>query len=358
MSTFYPSFSLSFHPNASSRFGVPLKRLVRPLLFAGMLLGSLSANALQAGIRQMTVPGADPIPVALFYPTSAPAQTMKLGGIWQLNVAMGGPIAPDLKGLIVLSHGTGGAELGHHQLATRLAQEGYLVAALRHPHDDWQDRSLVTSGRYFTERPAQVSRVLDAVLADPVWAAKLPAGRIGALGHSAGGFTVLALAGAQSRPAVTVEHCRAVRDDVGFCGLAQGNPGQANGSLVAAGEAAAITPSARDDRIRAVVAMSPMAVVLTPESLAQVKVPVRIYVAQQDQVLNHNYHGRFAAKHIPGAELVNAAGAGHFAFMSKPMMNVATDAGDPSADPAGFDRAAYLGKLEQELVDYFNAQLK
>lgn len=341
-----------------TNFGSSLKRFARPLLLTGMLLGSLSANALQAGMRQMTVPGADPIPVALFYPTAAPEQTVNLGGVWRVDVALGGPVAPELKGLIVLSHGTGGSELGHHQLATRLAQEGYLVAALRHPHDNWEDRSLVTSRQYFTERPAQASRVLDAVLADPSWAAKIPAGRIGALGHSAGGFTVLSLAGAQSRPAVTFEHCRAVRDDGGFCGLAKGNPGQTNGDPSRAATAAVVTPSTRDERIRAVVALAPMAVVLTPESLAQVKVPVRVYVAEKDTVLNGNYHGRFAAKNIPSAELVEEPSAGHFAFMSKTTMNVATDAGDPNADPAGFDRAAYLAKLQEDLVTYFNATLK
>jgi hypothetical protein len=101
-----------------------------------------------------------------------------------------------------------------------------------------------------------------------------------------------------------------------------------------------------------------MAVVLTPESLAQVKVPVRVYVAEKDDVLNGNYHGRFAAKNIPSAELVDVPSAGHFAFMSKMTMNVATDAGDPNADPAGFDRAAYLAKLQEDLVTYFNATLK
>ena len=341
------------------RIRFTLRQAVQAFVGAGLLASALASYAMNAGLRQITVPGADPIPVALFYPTTATAQTQNLGGIWRVNVALGGPIAPDLKGVILLSHGTGGAELGHHQLATRLAQEGYLVAALRHPHDNWQDRSLVTSGKYFTERPAQASRVLDAVLADPIWATKLPVGRIGALGHSAGGFTILSLAGAQSRHALTAEHCRTVPDDEGYCSLAKGKPGQANSApSLPVGAAASVTASVRDSRIRAFVALSPMAVVMTPESLAQIKLPVKIYVAEKDELLNGNYHGRFAAKHIPSAVLVNVPQAGHFAFMSKPMMNVATKEGDPSADPAGFDRTAYLTKLQQELVDYFNAQLK
>lgn len=147
-----------------------------------------------------------------------------------------------------------------------------------------------------------------------------------------------------------------MRDDAGFCGLAKASPGQAN--ALPAGANAYTTPSTRDDRIRAFVAMAPMAVVLTPESLAQVNRPVKVYVAEKDEVLNGNYHGGFAAKHMPSAVLVNVPQAGHFAFMSKTTMSVATDAGDPNADPAGFDRAAYLAKVQEELVAYFNAQLK
>jgi predicted dienelactone hydrolase len=76
--------------------------------------------------------------------------------------------APDaaVKGLIVLSHGTGGSELGHSSLAQALAGSGYLVAALRHPGDNWQDTSLRDgpgADRYFAQRPAQVSQVIDVL---------------------------------------------------------------------------------------------------------------------------------------------------------------------------------------------------
>lgn len=57
----------------------------------------------------------------------------------------------------------------HSTLAQALARNGYLVAALRHPGDNYQDRSLLEKGpeRYFDERPRQASRVIDAILADP-----------------------------------------------------------------------------------------------------------------------------------------------------------------------------------------------
>ena len=111
------------------------------------------ALAADAGFRNMEVPGTTPITVALFYPTSAPAARIPMGP-FPVQVAWGAPADQPLKGLVLVSHGTGGTELGHHDLSVRLAREGYLVAAPRHPGDNWRDgRTLVGEGRYFDERP-------------------------------------------------------------------------------------------------------------------------------------------------------------------------------------------------------------
>jgi predicted dienelactone hydrolase len=85
-------------------------------------------------------------------------------------------------------------------VAQALARNGYLVTALRHPGDNWQDRSLIEKNpeRYFDERPVQASRVIDAILSNPAWKDRMTTDRlgpcVGALGHSAGGYTVWVLA--------------------------------------------------------------------------------------------------------------------------------------------------------------------
>lgn len=218
---------------------------------------------------------------------------------------------------------------------------------MRHPGDHWQDRSLISSGRYFSERPRQLTRVLDALLASPEWGARIPAGRIGAVGHSAGGYSVLALAGAQADPRRSVEHCRAVQDDPGYCGLA------AAASAPAATAPAPAPVVVSDPRIRAVVALAPMAVVFTPESLAAITVPVRILVAENDTVLTGQYHGGYVAARVPGAEFNSVPGAGHFAFMAQPGFPLPSAAGDAAADPPGFDRPAFLPVLSQQVEAFF-----
>lgn len=343
-----------------------------PLLaaFVAMLAWATPASAQYAGLRTLVVPGAEPVTVALFYPTPVVARTQPMGP-WRPVVTPGAPVATaPLKGLILISHGTGGHELGHHNLATRLAADGYLVAALRHPGDNWEDRSMITSGRYFSERPRQVSRVLDALLASPEWGPRIPAGRIGAVGHSAGGYTVLALAGAQAEPARAAQHCRSVSDDPGFCSLGklpsrsqsgQATPAAAVAAAPAQGPAAVQDGplvSVADPRIRAVVAMAPMAVVFTPDSLKAISVPVRLMVAERDAVLTGKYHGAYVAAHLPAAQASTVPGAGHFAFMAQSVWPLASEAGDAAANPEGFDRVVYHATLENEVAEFLDRQLR
>lgn len=341
----------------------PLRTLVQPAALVAVVLLSLAgpARSQHAGYRTFTIPGDAPTTVALFYPTAAADRAMPMGP-WLPVVAPGAPVSEaKLKGLILISHGTGGTELNHHNLGTRLAREGYLVAALRHEGDNWQDRSLITSGRYFSERPRQISYVLDALLASPEWGARIPLERIGAVGHSAGGYSVLALAGAQADAQRSVRHCASVQDDPGYCALAKASAGAETAGLPAAPAASAAPPQARpvsvpDRRIRAVVAMAPMAVVFTPESLAAITVPVLVIVAEQDRVLNGKYHGAHVVASLPQAQASTVANAGHFAFMAQPTFPLPSVAGDAAANPAGFDRLAFLPELEKQVAGFFAGQ--
>lgn len=343
----------------------------RPLLLLALSVASLiftaaSAQATEAGFRPFKARSgeAPAIDVALFYPTETQAQTIPMGPFTPV-LAMGGPLPERVKGLILLSHGTGGSELSHHQLAGALAQAGYLVAALRHPQDNWMDRSLVRRTDYFQERPRQVSRVLDALLSDPDWKDRIPAQRVGALGHSAGGFTVLALAGGQADSLRARDHCSTVgSQDPVFCQLGSW-PTKAAAAATAAMPASSVrlasealpAASTRDARIRSVVAMAPLGVVFTPASLAAIQLPIRLLVPMQDTVLVPQFHGRWLSQQIPGVRYEETAEAGHFAYMSQPRMSIKADAGDPAANPEGFDREAFQRRLAQDVVRYFDQTL-
>ncbi|MFC5473430.1 alpha/beta hydrolase family protein [Paraherbaspirillum soli] len=303
-------------------------------------------TALQAGMKTMTVHGKEPMPVALFYPTRAQARVMTVGPFAPFVAFNGAPELP-VKGLILLSHGTGGSQLAHHNLARQLAQNGYLVAAPQHPGDNWEDRSLASSATYFAERPRQLSRLLDAVLADSQWRGQIPAGRIGALGFSAGGFSVLALAGGIADRQRALRHCAETDDDSLFCRLG-------GDSANAADATAVIDFDLLDPRVRAVFAMAPIGVVFAPESLARIKLPLKLVTAAKDEVLTPKYHGDWLRARLPQAEFEQVPNAGHFAFMAQPTMPLMSDAGDPGDNPPGFDRPAYLLRLERQVVEFFD----
>ncbi len=333
--------------------------LRRILASLATLLVAAHAHAYEAGWMQIQVAGSTPdapaTTVALYYPTMAAPRAIAMGP-FSLDVAIGGKPVDRVKALILLSHGIGGSELGHSTLAQALARNGYLVAALRHPGDNWQDRSLIEKSpeRYFDERPRQASRVIDAILADAGWKKRIATDgqgpRVGALGHSAGGYTVLALAGARPDLSRIRKHCLAeASEDPIFCGVSR--------SGVPMPPSRVATPSLKDERVRAIVAMAPAGVPLTAESLAKVRAATLIYEAELDRFLVPRFHAEWVAGRLPAPNLHRVPNAWHFAFMDTPSMSIPSPDGDIAANPPGFDRDAFLKQLADEVTVFFDKAL-
>jgi predicted dienelactone hydrolase len=333
-----------------------LRRLLASL---ATLLFAAHAHAYEAGWMQIKTAGATPdaptTTVALYYPTMAAPRVVPMGP-FTVDAAIGGKPIDKVKALILLSHGNAGTELGHSVLAQALARNGYLVAALRHPGDNWQDRSLLEKSpeRYFDERPQQASRVIDAILADQAWKARIATDslgpRVGALGHSAGGYTVLALAGARPDLSRMRKHCQVeAAEDPIFCGMSR------------AGAAAPALPatalSLKDERVRAIVAMAPAGVLLTAESLATVRLATMIYEAELDRFLVPRFHAEWVASNLPAPNLHRVPNAWHFAFMDTPSMPLPSPDGDVAANPPGFDRDSFQKQLAVEITAFFDKAL-
>jgi predicted dienelactone hydrolase len=351
--------TLEHHHDLEHHMPYLLRRSLASLASLATLLVAAHTHAYEAGWMQIQAAGATPdaptTTVALFYPTLAEPRAMAMGP-FALNVVIGAKPVDKVKALILLSHGVSGSELGHSVLAQALARNGYLVAALRHPGDNWQDRSLLENSpeRYFDERPRQASRVIDAILADPAWRDRIATDnqgpRVGALGHSAGGYTVLALAGAKPDSSRMRKHCLTeASEDPIFCGM--GRPGGAAPPLPAA------TPSLKDERVRAIVAMAPAGVPLTAESLATVLTATMVYEAELDRFLVPQFHAEWVAINLPAPNLHRVPNAWHFAFMDTPSMPISSPDGDVAANPPGFDREAFLQQLATEIAAFFDKTL-
>jgi predicted dienelactone hydrolase len=349
MRGFFMPFSVSL------RLGnLPTHLCLGFLVVSGLFLPSQAAAG-EAGWRQLTIPASpsnpEAIPVALYYPTQATARAIAMGP-FTVNVAIQAPPDAKFKGLIILSHGTGGSELAHSSLAEALAQRGYMVAALRHPGDNWQDLSLwqKSPGAFFTERPRQISRVIDALLGSPEWKDRIATDaqgpRIGAVGHSAGGYTVIALAGGEADLSRIFEHCQSSRtDDPIFCGMGRtSQPPQALPQI----------PPTVDKRVRAVLAMAPLGVVFSARSLASIQIPTAVYAAEFDRWLVPRFHAEWIAHNVPQAAFYRISNAWHFAFMDRPSAPISTADGDAAADPPGFDRRELLARLRVDLPAFFD----
>jgi len=337
-----------------------------PLVMAAAcaLLLQPAAKAAEAGFRQMTVAAntADDKPAhfALYYPTPEAARVIPMGPFPQ-TVAINGAPESKVKGLIVISHGTASTETGFATLAQALARNGYLVASVEHVGDTWQDQSMrATPGRYFAERPRQASRVIDTLLADPQWRARIANGAdgrplIGAMGHSAGGYTVLALAGGKPELSRMRTHCEFEAElDPILCKLSRST----GGASVQAGAAADGQEESvqADTRVRAVMALAPMGVAFSASSLASITVPVAIYAGEKDTFLVPRFHAQWVMQNMRGANatLQLVPNAGHYAFMNTPTMDLPSPDGSVARDPQGFDRAVFLKRLAQESIAFFD----
>jgi predicted dienelactone hydrolase len=296
-----------------------------------------------------------PLVTRVWYPADAGAEEQDgaLDGIFSSRAAANAPLssAPETFPLVLLSHGTGGGGSNMVWFAENLARHGYLAAAVDHFGDTFGDSSaegVVAVWR----RPVDLSRVLDALMADARFGRRIAADRIGAAGFSSGGYTVIALAGAVYRPELMAAFCKD-HSDARTCELPGREPPQPSDQNQASN-------SYRDPRIRAVFAMAPaLGPGFDAAGLAPVRVPVQIVASSHDEVVPFDSSAQHYAALIAGARLTALNSGGHFIFM--PLCNamglrvaraVCADV-DPSVDRKGVhDRVGDLA------VQFFDQHLR
>ncbi len=285
------------------------------------LVVSLSGHAAIAGVpigsRQISIPdpaGERPLQARLWYPAGTPGPLTSIGGregsFPGIGVVENAPPAAGSHPLVLLSHGFGGNWRNLNWLAAELAGQGYVVAAPNHPGTTTFDKRPEQAVRLW-ERPRDLSRVLDAVSADPGLAGPIEPSRIAAVGHSLGGWTVMALAGgrydasrlpATCSPALLCEALTAL-------GLRDGGTAPAR-----------LGADLRDARIGAVVSLDlGPALGFTPQSLADIKIPVLVLAAGTalPDIAALQQDSDYLARSLPPSttRYVPIPDATHFSFM-------------------------------------------
>src|SRR5690606_24606965 len=134
------------------------------------------------------------VPVHVLYPTHA-APTPQAFGPYAFDAARDGEIAGTDVPVAVISHGNGGTPWGYLRLALPLVRAGFVVVAVEHPGNSRADNSLANSPANLANRPRHLRVAIDALAADPALAPHARTDAVAAIGHSIGGYTVLAAAG-------------------------------------------------------------------------------------------------------------------------------------------------------------------
>ena len=204
-------------------------------------------------------------------------------------------LAPRPSPLVVISHGLGADRRFFTYLANHLASHGFTVAALEHPgsNSSWlaraSDRSDVAKllpAKEFVERPKDVSFLLDELAKlnqqKSLLQGKLNTQQVSLIGHSLGGYTALALAGAEVNISELRQFCKsstAIRR------------APADWLQCAAADLPDRKLKLRDQRVKSAIAFNPIIGNLFGKTgLTQVATPVLLLAGTEDAitpVLNH-----------------------------------------------------------------------
>lgn len=336
-----------------------------PFLLASL---ALCTAAHAATLGTLTLPADDAGgAVTVFYPTAAAGRPETRGDL-QLMLAPDAPPAPGNGRLVAVSHGSGGGPWVHTTLAAALVDAGFTVVLPLHRGDNWTDPGHPGPDSW-KQRPAEISRAIDRVAADPRFAG-LRLDRVGGFGMSAGGHTMLSLAGGAWSPERFRAHCEQhLTEDFAACvGLATKLTGGWLDGLkrwvarqVLDARFTDATPQTHDDpRLAAVVAGVPLAADFDPASLAAPRVPLGVITVGRDRWLPARFHSDVVLAVCATCEhLVDLPEAGHGALLAPPPSPAALGGLECEliCDPPGFDRPAATAKWVNATVDFFRRHL-
>lgn len=322
---------------------------LQTLLLAG-LASLAAATAHAAGLKFIQVPAdaAGPaINAAMWSPCASPPGAVKIKG-FLVPAVPDCPIVGEKLPLVVISHGYGGWYLDLHDMAETLADAGFVVVAINHPHANHADMSQANGLGVLRQRPIDIKRTIDFMLGASVDSAKIDPQRVGFYGFSQGGYAGLVIGGANPDFNKLPPRCS---DPTAIGCPPAGQPKPARKQL---------PPEmlTHDPRVRAIVVADPLSVVFqTADSVKDIKVPLQLWSSQ------------FGGDAVSPVDVKRLAGllprtpdfhvvpnAVHFSFLA----SCHKGAGKPSdlcIDRPGFDRVAFHKTFDADVLAFFRQHL-
>ncbi len=325
-------------------------RRVIPACLALLLTSVVQASV---GFQTLSIPqdAGEPLKLSLWYPSDAtPAETRV--GLFMQTVAANAPPAGRSLPLVLISHGTGGSRESHADTAFALAEGGFVVVAVEHPGDNYRDQSGAAN---IEQRPATLVRAIDHLVDSWTYRAALDTGRIGAFGFSAGGFSVLALAGGRPDMSLVATHCKSHPRQFA-CGIARSRIAKTGDSH----DSHPATPHAASPRypLKAIVIAAPALGFTFKGGLADVQIPVQLWRADEDEILPAPDYADVVRSALPTPPEFRAVpGAGHYDFLAPCSDALRRIAAPICRSAPGFDRSAFHTEFNAAVVDFFAREL-
>ena len=296
----------------------------------------------------------------IWYPAQAGGRSVTVGGNGVFYGTSAGRDAPHRQGqfpMVLISHGAGGNAGQFGWIAAALADAGFVVVLPNHPGTTSANASAHAAVRVW-ERPADITAVIDHIVAQSQDYPYIDTNRIAALGFSAGGYTAMAVSGARVDAAALQ----------GFCD--HGDHGMSDCAFLARGgvdlHALDLSPAAqdlRDARIKVAVVIDPGIVeTLTPNSLSNIDFPMLIVNLGDAGTIPAGVDASVVAKLILKAQYKRLDDATHFSFLAqcKPKgAKILENEGEVDLlcdDAGGRGRGAIHTELKDLIVAYLSAQ--
>jgi len=289
-------------------------------------------------------------PVALVYPSDTPSKKVKFGP-FEMELSIGGKVTDGKFPLVIISHGSGGTNLGYRSIAFALVKKGFVVGMPLHPKNNFKDNEGEGTVSNWENRPRHISASIDAVLSSRKVSESIDTDKIAVVGHSAGGYTALAVAGGVADTTHIIELCLSNSQiNEPFCGLVKENKTEK-----------VKIENSHDKRIKAIVLMAPVGILFNSEdSLKDVDIPALLLRAEKDVELTEPYQAEVIAKNYKNQELLTyctVPNAGHYSFITPFPEVIKGELGVVVEDPDGFSRQAFHELLSSDIVNFLDVVL-
>jgi predicted dienelactone hydrolase len=258
--------------------------------------------------------------------------------------------------LVILSHGSGGNRFSLAWLAIALARQGYVVAAPDHWGGTFDNMIPAYYIRYW-ERPLDISFVLTTILADTSLSSLIDREKIGALGYSFGGYTALALAGADIDCSILKKNAKTPQGKKEFYIPQLGDLRKIIDTL----PCNKTETTFKDKRIKAFVALAPGLGlgVETAEQTKNVNAPILIFAAADDQVAPVNTNAAMYHSLIPTSKFILLPEkTSHYVFLNEGSETLKKEAKQLFTDDKTISRNTIHNTIGSEVINFFEQTLK